>query len=128
MSLQPVTDIGVNLLHGQFDRDRDAVIERARNAGIARMLLTCTNLEESARGIEFCRARDRFWCTAGVHPHDAKDTRPGWLEQLTGLVRNPEVNRARVRWRPFWVASSVACALIEERLVTTEKLMDCYPP
>jgi TatD DNase family protein len=91
MSLQPVTDIGVNLLHGQFDRDRDAVIQRARNAGIARMLLTCTNLEESARGIEFCRARDRFWCTAGVHPHDAKDTRPGWLEQLTGLVRNPEV-------------------------------------
>ncbi|MCZ6710284.1 MAG: TatD family hydrolase [Gammaproteobacteria bacterium] len=91
MSPLPSTDIGVNLLHKQFDRDRDAVIERARDDGIERMLVTCTNLEESARGIEFCQTRDRFWCTAGVHPHDAKDARPGWLKRLAEMASNPEV-------------------------------------
>lgn len=92
MSPPPCTDIGVNLMHKQFDRDREDVIERAHAAGITRMLITCTNLEESARGIEFCHAwEDGFWCTAGVHPHDAKDTDPDWLARLAELAINPEV-------------------------------------
>ena len=89
----PCTDIGANLLHKQFDADRDSVIERAWASGIARMLITCTNLNETARGIEFCRSRsEELWCTAGVHPHDAKDTGPGWLNRLADLAASPEVS------------------------------------
>jgi TatD DNase family protein len=86
------TDIGANLLHRQFDGDRDEVIRNAQAAGVKRMIITCTDLDESARGIEFCRkAADALWCTAGVHPHDAKDTGPDWLDRLAELADNPEV-------------------------------------
>jgi len=96
VTLPPTTDIGANLLHKQFDPDRDEVIERAGAACVTRMLVTCTNIEESIRGIELCRSPvgtgvDGLWCTSGIHPHDAKDTPTDWLEDLTGLAGNPEV-------------------------------------
>ena len=90
--LEPCTDIGANLLHKQFDSDREEVIARANAAGVTRLLITCTDLSESARGIEFCRGRpEAVWCTAGVHPHDAKDVEAGWLARLADLADNPEV-------------------------------------
>ncbi|EHC3600412.1 hydrolase TatD, partial [Salmonella enterica subsp. enterica serovar Enteritidis] len=42
-------DIGVNLTSSQFSRDRDEVVSRARAAGVSGMLLTGTNLHESAQ-------------------------------------------------------------------------------
>lgn len=85
-----LTDIGVNLLNGQFDHDREAVVERARAAGVTRMLITCTSLAESRLGSEFCRANpEGFWCTAGVHPHNAKEVGPGWLDELAMLASEP---------------------------------------
>ncbi|NIP16272.1 MAG: hydrolase TatD [Pseudomonadales bacterium] len=87
-----LTDIGVNLLSRQFDEDREAVVERARAAGVTRMLITCTDLAESSLGQAFCRANpDGFWCTAGVHPHHAKDVGRDWLDQLTELAKDPSV-------------------------------------
>ena len=35
-------DIGANLTHESFDHDRDAVIARARAAGVARMVVTAS--------------------------------------------------------------------------------------
>ena len=37
-------DIGANLTHESFDHDRDAVLQRARAAGVAQMVLTGTSL------------------------------------------------------------------------------------
>ena len=36
----PLIDIGANLTHDSFDRDRDAVLARAREAGVAQMVVT----------------------------------------------------------------------------------------
>ena len=33
-------DIGVNLAHDSFDADRDAILERATQAGVAQMVVT----------------------------------------------------------------------------------------
>ena len=33
-------DIGANLTHDSFDRDRDAVLDRARQAGVVQMVIT----------------------------------------------------------------------------------------
>lgn len=85
-----LTDIGVNLLNRQFQEDRQAVIDRAHRAGVTRMLITCTDLAESRLGQAFCQSNpEGFWCTAGVHPHHAKDVGPGWLEELAELAGQP---------------------------------------
>ncbi|MEG0183018.1 MAG: hydrolase TatD, partial [Stenotrophomonas sp.] len=40
-------DIGANLTHDSFDRDRDAVLARAREAGVAQMIITGASREHS---------------------------------------------------------------------------------
>ncbi|MBE4916922.1 hydrolase TatD, partial [Enterobacter cloacae complex sp. P4RS] len=40
-------DIGANLTHDSFDRDRDAVLDRARQAGVVQMVITGASREHS---------------------------------------------------------------------------------
>jgi TatD DNase family protein len=66
-------DIGVNLGHRSFASDLPAVLGRAREAGVAHMVVTGTSLEGSARAVELAMAHPGLLsATAGVHPHDAK--------------------------------------------------------
>ena len=84
-------DIGANLLHSQFDADRDKVIERAQSAGVERILLTASDLPTSVDAIEFCSTRTAIRCTAGVHPHEAKNVEAGWVSTLSELATSPLV-------------------------------------
>jgi len=83
-------DIGVNLLHPQFDDDRDAVLERARQAGVETLIVTSTDLSTAERAVGFCSARGLF-CTAGIHPHDAKDAPANLVQVLESLAAHPAV-------------------------------------
>lgn len=84
-------DIGVNLTSSQFAKDRDAVVERARAAGVRGMLLTGTNLHESEEALQLAKRYPGCWSTAGVHPHDSSS----WTEEtgaaLRRLAAQPEV-------------------------------------
>jgi TatD DNase family protein len=88
----PLIDIGINLTHDSYDRDREAVIERARAAGVVQMLVTGATLAGTRAAVEIARAHPgRLFATAGVHPHHASDLDDDALSELTGLVRHPEV-------------------------------------
>jgi TatD DNase family protein len=46
--MQPtLIDIGANLAHDSFDEDRDAVLARAREAGVAAMVVTGSTLGDT---------------------------------------------------------------------------------
>jgi TatD DNase family protein len=65
-------DIGANLTHESFDRDRDAVLERARAAGVAQLVVTGASREHSPKALELALAHPGvLYATAGVHPHHA---------------------------------------------------------
>ena len=67
-------DIGLNLTHDSFDRDRDAILARAAAVGVTGMLITGSDLAHSRAALELARTHaDRLRCTAGFHPHHAKD-------------------------------------------------------
>ncbi|MEM7080474.1 MAG: TatD family hydrolase [Pseudomonadota bacterium] len=89
----PLTDICINLLSGQFRDDLEAVMTRARSAGVGRWVSVATNLEEAAALLELPPELTQV-CTAGIHPHDAKDTthNPAWREQLTALAKSNRVH------------------------------------
>ncbi|CAH0989972.1 3'-5' ssDNA/RNA exonuclease TatD [Sinobacterium norvegicum] len=86
------TDIGLNLTNPQFDKDRDAVIERALACGVDTMILTGTTLAESQGAHQLCLQHpEHMWSTAGIHPHHASDYNDElWLE-LTELMKQPAV-------------------------------------
>jgi len=83
-------DIGVNLLHPQFESDRVAVLERAKAAGVTELMVTATDLPMSRTAIAFCEDHD-LYCTAGVHPHDAKDAPENLSAELVDLSRSDRV-------------------------------------
>jgi TatD DNase family protein len=85
-------DIGANLTHDSFDGDREAVITRARAAGVVQMIITGASVAGSAAAIELARAhRNHLFATAGVHPHHASELDASALARLAELVAGPEV-------------------------------------
>lgn len=54
-----------------FDEDRDAVLTRARAAGVRRMVTIGTDGETSRAALALAERHPDVWATAGVHPHDA---------------------------------------------------------
>ncbi|MFN2501460.1 MAG: TatD family hydrolase [Pyrinomonadaceae bacterium] len=58
----------------QFDADRDQVIQRAKDAGVALMLTIGTgdpNTEAFANAVAVAERYDGVFASVGVHPHDA---------------------------------------------------------
>ena len=83
-------DSHVNLHAPQFDEDREAVIARARAAGIALMV----NISDKVSGFAAVRAvadAPDIWCTVGTHPHEAKENPELSPETLIALAADPKV-------------------------------------
>ena len=77
-------DIGVNLTDAAFDTDRQAVLERAWQAGVSQMVLTSTSATTAAAVQDLCQTQpDRLFCTAGIHPHEARH----WTTNLAADIR-----------------------------------------
>jgi TatD DNase family protein len=85
-------DIGINLAHDSFDSDRDAVISRAAEAGVSRMVITGSSLASTQAALALVRQYpSRMRCTAGVHPHHAIDLDATQLAAIAELALQPEV-------------------------------------
>ena len=75
----------------QFDVDRDAVIKRARNAGVDVMITVGTDLETSRAALALAEQYSFIYATVGVHPHEAKDLTAEILAELRMLAGHPRV-------------------------------------
>ena len=84
-------DIGANLANAAFDEDRDAVLDRAWAAGIEAVVVTGTSVASGEAALALAGKHDRLFATAGVHPHDADDVQPGWLERIAEIADADEV-------------------------------------
>ncbi len=85
-------DIGANLTHESFDRDLDAVLQRARAAGVVQMVITGASREHSPMALELARRHPGFlYATAGVHPHHASEYTDECDAEMRALHAHPEV-------------------------------------
>jgi TatD DNase family protein len=84
-------DSHVNLHHHAFDGDREAVIERARAAGVARMITICDKIENFGQVIAIAEAHEDICASVGAHPHYAKDHLDLTAERLIELGRHEKV-------------------------------------
>jgi TatD DNase family protein len=91
MSMQLI-DIGANLSHDSFDHDREAVLQRARAAGVAQLVVTGASREHSPRALALAQAHPGFlFATAGVHPHHASDYTDECDAELRALHAHAQV-------------------------------------
>ncbi|KAF0676097.1 TatD family hydrolase [Profundibacterium mesophilum] len=85
-----ITDSHCHLDFPDFDEERGAVIARAAEAGVARMVTICTRLrnEPSVRAI--AEAHDPVFYAAGTHPMSAAEEPLAEVEELVRMSRHPK--------------------------------------
>jgi len=80
-------DIGANLTHDSFDKDRDHVIARAAAVGVNRMIITGASITGSQDAVTLAeRYKGKFYATSGVHPHHATELDAAGLNVITELA------------------------------------------
>ncbi len=85
-------DIGVNLGHESFQHDLDAVLQRALDHGVRRMIVTGASRDGSVHALALAKAHaGMLFATAGVHPHHAIDYDDATDTLLRELARDPLV-------------------------------------
>lgn len=111
MTTNPVVvDIGINLTHKAFGKHWKAVVQRAIDAGVTRILLTGTSIESSKANLGMAQewfeetGQKNLYTTVGIHPHDAKSWKdPQAEENDAGTKSTLEVMREMLQ-HPLAVA------------------------
>lgn len=86
-----LADIGVNLADKRFDADFDAVLERARQAGVRLQVITGTSVVGSETAIKLAAEHAELFCTAGVHPHHANEFDRDALARIREIAAEEKV-------------------------------------
>ncbi|MDR1932283.1 MAG: TatD family hydrolase [Spirochaetales bacterium] len=82
-------DIGINLMHRSFDKDRHLIVQAAGEAGVSPLIITGTNERGSLEALSYAaKYPGKLYATAGVHPHDAKTCGPATPRKLKDLARH----------------------------------------
>lgn len=75
-----------------FAEELDAVVERARAAGVGRMVTICTYLTRFDRVRAVAERFDDVYCSLGVHPHQAQEEIAGVsVGRLVEMAGHPKV-------------------------------------
>src|SRR5215467_1637578 len=77
----------------QFAEDREAMLERAREAGVNTLLAIGTGPgpEKLDAALPYAESYDWIYSSVGIHPHEAKEAKPGHFDQLARLAQHPKV-------------------------------------
>ncbi|MHC5038508.1 MAG: TatD family hydrolase [Planctomycetota bacterium] len=86
-----LVDSHAHLDFPDFREDLDAVLDRARGAGVGFVLSVGTDLPSSRRNLQLARRFDPVSASIGFHPHNARDATAGALADLESLARDGAV-------------------------------------
>jgi TatD DNase family protein len=84
-------DSHCHLDFADFGAERDAVLARARRAGVGGMLTICTKVTEFPEVRALAEANDDVWCSVGIHPHEAEHQPETTSAALVEMARHPKV-------------------------------------
>ena len=86
-----IIDTHAHIDVADYDEDREAVIQRARESGVQYMVNIGCDVESSYRSMELSEQYDFIYATAGVHPHDVKSIDANTYTHLRQLLLHPKV-------------------------------------
>lgn len=87
-----LTDTHCHLDLHHFDSDREAVIARAREVGVGRILIPGLDLAQSRRALMLAEQYPELRVAVGVHPNEAQHFGEAELDELRELARHPKVD------------------------------------
>ncbi|MBU2956581.1 TatD family hydrolase [Paracoccus sp. 1_MG-2023] len=86
----PIVDSHCHLDFPDFDGEHDALLERARAAGVTRMVTICTKLRLEPQVRALAEAHEGVFYAAGTHPMSVADEPMATVDQLVALAQHPK--------------------------------------
>ena len=85
-----ITDSHCHLDFPDFDDDRAEVLDRARAAGVKRMVTICTKLRQEPQVRAIAEAHENVFYAAGTHPMSAAAEPMVTVDELVALAAHPK--------------------------------------
>ena len=84
-------DTHAHLDDARYDPDREAMIARAREAGVQTFVTVGCDLATSDAAVALADQHAFIYAAVGVHPHEVKSIADDWYDELRRLARHPKV-------------------------------------
>ncbi len=86
-----IFDTHCHLDDEKFDEDREEAYQRMIDADVKRCVCVGSDLPSSRRCISLANTHAGVFAAVGVHPHEAKDAPPDYLDTLRDMLKQPRV-------------------------------------
>lgn len=86
----PIVDSHCHLDFPDFEGERDTLIDRARAAGVTRMVTICTRLRLEPQVRALAETHEGVFYAAGTHPMSVADEPMATVDDLTALADHPK--------------------------------------
>ena len=83
-------DTHAHLLSERFDQDRDELIAWLPELGMVGMIEVGCTVDNSREALKLAESAGYIYAAIGVHPHEAGEAPPDFIEQLEALAKNPK--------------------------------------
>lgn len=74
-----------------FAEERDAIVSRALETGIGRMVTISTRVKKFPQVLAIAEAYEQVYCSVGTHPHNAAEELDVTADELVRLAQHPKV-------------------------------------
>jgi TatD DNase family protein len=112
------TDTHCHLDFNKFDQDREAVLQRALDAGVSRILLPALDWDSSQAVVQLAASHPSLYTAVGFHPTDAEKWEKSSYEKLKKLILEAS--------RPLPNAQEPATGLLHKIVAIGEIGLDYY--
>jgi TatD DNase family protein len=108
-----------------FADELDAVVERARAAGVERMITIGTKVEAAERLVAIAETYDDVYFTVGIHPHEAATVAASHFASIRRLAAHPKcvgIGEAGLDYHYSYAPPEVAKAVFRGQIALARDL------
>ncbi|WP_298492253.1 TatD family hydrolase [uncultured Maritimibacter sp.] len=115
-----ITDSHCHLDFPDFEGEHEAIIARAAEAGVTRMVTICTRLRQVPQVRAIAEAHDPVFWTAATHPMSAGEEPMATVEELVALAQHPKFVGIGETGLDYHYTAETKAAQIESLLIHIE--------
>jgi TatD DNase family protein len=86
-----IIDTHAHLQMKDYNSDRDAVLARAKEAGVDYIINASFDLPSCQQAVKLAEEHENLFASVGIHPHDAKTLDDRAFDALRELAKHPKV-------------------------------------
>lgn len=87
----PLIDTHCHVNFESYDEDRDAVLQRAADASVTRIIIPATDLTTSQESIDLSKQYRGIFAAVGLHPNSTANFTPDDLEKIEAMANNNKI-------------------------------------